>query len=133
MAEPEWTVATLKEHIDALRRADAGAIAGFMEQARRAADKADEAMERRLEGINEFRAAMNDQAQRHETALASFVPRQEYEQRHMVVSSQLLTLTGRIERNEARGTGMGNLAQVVFQIVLAVTAIGALIVALMRH
>lgn len=50
MSEPGWTIDTLKEHFEALLDRDLAAR-----------DRALAAMEKRLDGMNEFRSALADQ------------------------------------------------------------------------
>lgn len=59
-ANEEWNVTTLREHMLALRAADALAIAAALTAAERAVAKAEIAAEKRFEGLNELRKVVND-------------------------------------------------------------------------
>lgn len=68
MAESEWTLATLKEHLVALRADDQRAIQMALDAAERAVAKAEIATERRLEGLNELRGLLSDQQAKFATS-----------------------------------------------------------------
>ncbi len=75
MPEPVWTLATLKEHFDALRAADREAVATALAAAEKAVAaamaasekailKAENAADKRAEASNEIRGAMVDAIQK---------------------------------------------------------------------
>ena len=94
-----WTVDTLREHMGQ-RITDQGAalnrrmddadkaIQAALVSAEKAVAKAENAAERRFEGVNEFRKALSDQT-------ATFIPRAEYD-------AALEALTGRVVANSDR-------------------------------
>ncbi len=67
-----------------------------------AVDKSEAANERRFEGVNEFRNAMQDQAARYTTRVES-------EARFANTIGQLSKITERLDRLEGSGAGMGKL------------------------
>lgn len=91
----EWTVDTLKEHIMGLRDGDLRAIAAASAAAERADTKADTALEKRLDGVNEFRATLADQAKQ----LASRVEVEALEKR-------VGELADRFNKTEGRAVGL---------------------------
>jgi hypothetical protein len=62
VAESSWTVDTLKEHFTALREADQRSIVNALASADKASAKAEEASDKRYDGLNELRGAMRDQS-----------------------------------------------------------------------
>jgi hypothetical protein len=58
----EWTVDTLKAHIEALLAEKDKQIALALTSAEKAVTKAEAATERRFESVNEFRQTLSDQA-----------------------------------------------------------------------
>ena len=70
-----------------------------MTSAQKAVEKAEAAVERRLEGMNEFRGSLADQAR-------LLMPRSEAESRMTEMSKQLAMLSSRIDRGEGRGSGL---------------------------
>lgn len=79
-----WTFRTIKVHFDALRADDLRAVAETKSQ-----------LEKRLEGVNEFRATLADQAR----LLASRIEVESLEKR-------IQDLTDRLNRIEGRGAGL---------------------------
>ena len=63
MAEQsQWTLETLKEYFDGLRNSDEKRYLERFNASDKAITKAEDATERRFQGVNEFRSAMSDQA-----------------------------------------------------------------------
>jgi hypothetical protein len=58
--DPEWTILALKEYFEALRSADAAAIAAALSSAEKAVNVAEVNAERWRSSANEWRSAMND-------------------------------------------------------------------------
>jgi hypothetical protein len=79
---------SLRDHFEALRRDDQKAI-----------ERAVDALETRLAGMNEFRQALTDQG-------ASMMPRQEADARLNSLSAQLGELRARLDRGEGKGSGL---------------------------
>ena len=115
-----WTVDTLREHIGQ-RITDQGAalnrrmddadkaIQAALVSAEKAVAKAENAAERRFEGVNEFRKALSDQT-------ATFIPRAEYETALAALAARVnanaervaaleLRLTSRLDRGEGADAG----------------------------
>lgn len=94
----EWTLETLHEHWKALRRDDQAAVASALSAAERAATKADNAMEKRFDGVNEFRAALADQA-------SNLMPRAEYAAQHKALADQVRTLSDQLNTLASNSEG----------------------------
>jgi hypothetical protein len=109
----EWTVDTLKEHFDALREDDQEAIAAALAAAKEAVIKAEVASEKRFEGINEFRGALNDVVSRN-------VTRNEWSSSHEALIEKITELQRRADKNEGRGSGLSSAGAI------AVGAIGVI-------
>jgi hypothetical protein len=120
----EWTVPTLKEHFEALRKDDQLAVAAALSAAERAAAKADSAMEKRFDGVNEFRATLADQA-------SQLMPREEYSAQHRAIVDGLSALTTQFNdlraRTEGKREGIGGTGATIFQIIIGAAAIVAMI------
>jgi hypothetical protein len=67
--------------------------------AQRAVEKAETAVEKRLEGMNEFRGSLADQAR-------LLMPRAEADSRISALTEQIKELASRIDRQEGRGSGL---------------------------
>lgn len=91
----EWTVSTVKEYFDALMLANTKAVEAALASADRAVNKADEANNKRLDGLNELRAMATDQTK-------NFLPRTEYQAQHDGLMSQLDDLKTRVTKAEGR-------------------------------
>ena len=70
-----------------------------MSSAQKAVEKAEAAVEKRLEGMNEFRGSLADQAR-------LLMPRAEAESRMLEMGKQLAMLSSRIDRGEGRSGGL---------------------------
>lgn len=98
--EPEeWTVSTLKSHFTALMEGEREKNDLRFNTSQRAIEKAEAAVERRLEGMNEFRASLADQAR-------LLMPRLEADSRISALAEQIRNLESRIDRQEGRGSGL---------------------------
>ncbi len=91
----DWTVDTLRDHVEALLDAADKRYEQRFDAAENAVAKADAASEKRFDGVNEFRAALADQT-------ASLIPRAEAETRLTVLNEKLSELG--IEMRAAVGT-----------------------------
>jgi hypothetical protein len=83
-----WTVDTLRSHCDDVRRDDRRYLKAMLAEKDRAVKDAYESMNRRLDGMNEFRQTLTEQA-------AQFMPRSEADQRMGAIEKQLSSMTGR--------------------------------------
>jgi hypothetical protein len=99
----EWTIETLKEHFDSLRKDDQIAVAAALSSAERAVAKADLAVEKRFDGVNEFRQALADQSN-------SLLPRQEYNAQHGALVERIEQLVLLVNKMEARTDGRSGIA-----------------------
>ncbi len=120
----EWTLETLKEHFDALRKDDQGAVAAALSAAERAAAKADSAMEKRFDAVNEFRATLSDQA-------AHLLPRAEFNaqfsgllDRVGIISEQLNTLAA---KTEGKREGIGGTGSTILSFIVGTAAVVAIL------
>jgi hypothetical protein len=82
-----WTVLTLKEYTD--QRFDAMQMAVL---------KAEQATEKRFEGVNEFRTTLSDQQR-------TFLPRQEYEAGHISLINQIREIKEKQDKIESMKQG----------------------------
>ena len=78
----QWTLQTLKEYFE--QRLDAMDLA---------ITKAEQATEKRFEGVNEFRNTLSDQQR-------TFVPRLEYEGGHLELTNRVNDLRARLDKIE---------------------------------
>lgn len=99
MSDPQWTVETLREHFTALLEAERGKNEVRFQGTQKAIEKAEASVDRRLEGMNEFRASLADQAGR-------LMPRAEADNRFSGINEQLKDISSRIDRQEGRGSGL---------------------------
>jgi predicted phage tail protein len=83
------------------------------------------ALDKRLEGMNEFRQAMNDQRINLESRIQEGVPRAEYAVQHRTLEAQVNAITA--EFREWRANQEGKASQVSVFIVGAITVVGWLI------
>lgn len=67
-----WTIETLKEHFDQRFKDNSIAIIAALKSQEKAVATANKSLERRFEGVNEFRATLSDQQR-------TFIPRSEVE------------------------------------------------------
>jgi hypothetical protein len=81
-----------------------------------ATQKAEAAMEKRFESVNEFRGAMGDQA-------ARFITRAEVDQRMAASDKETAGVVSRLDRIEGRGIGL----QAGWGILIAIVTVAALI------
>lgn len=93
------TVISLREYVDVRLEALEKGMNAAINAAQKAVDKAEVASERRFEGVNEFRAALNDNAR-------LLMPRSEAEQIFNAMTEKIEVLNARINSREDRGAGM---------------------------
>lgn len=90
---------TLREYVDVrfenIEKATASALAANKESAH----KAELAMEKRFESVNEFRAALGDNNR-------TLMPRLESEHKHTATAEKINTLEKRLSAMEDRGRGL---------------------------
>jgi hypothetical protein len=118
--------ATLGTHITMIN-AQADKVALALAASDKAVLKAENATEKRFEGVNEFRAQLTDQAN-------TFMPRLEAEQRTAqntekigAVNDRLIELTRRIDQDAGRGAGHAdstkNLVTIIGIVLAAITVL----------
>lgn len=94
-----WTVDTLKEYVEALRRDDQQAVQAALLAAKEAVLKAENATEKRFESVNEFRKQLADQTN-------TFLARPEYNANHKALEDKVSGLTDRLNTSDGRGAGL---------------------------
>ncbi len=128
-----WSIETVREHLLALlhqhenmdeRRHESQAQA--LEAARMATqmaiDKAEIAMERRFESINEFRESLSDQTR-------TYMPRAEYEAKHVAITAQIDSIDKRLTLAEGRSSGIqASWAVVIAVVTIALAGLGAVLI-----
>jgi hypothetical protein len=102
------------------------AVTAAILAADRAVAKAESASEKRFDSVNEFRASMNDQANK-------FIPRTEAEQRMLSNSEKIDALGNRLERIEGRGQGLNAGWVILTGAVGLVGVLTAIFMAASRH
>jgi hypothetical protein len=119
-----WTIETLKEHFDELRKDDQLAVASALNAAEKAAAKADTAMEKRFDGLNEFRATLADQAN-------TLLPRHEWSAGHAALVDRVNTIADQLtkleSKSEGKREGVGGTGATVFQVIIGLAAVVAMI------
>ena len=144
---PEWTVVTLRQHVDARfdalerllnerhvsaqkaldaalvaqREATTAALAANKE----AVLKAEHASEKRFEGVNEFRQSLADQAR-------LFMPRAEAETLYKAVDEKVAALAVRLDRTEGRGHGRRDAWGYVVAVIGTLVGLAGLIIAMLK-
>ena len=118
MADSQWTLDTLKEHlgsrIDGLKENVTSAMAA----ADKAVTKAETAAEKRFDSVNEFRDAMKDQQ-------ATFANKEQTEQRFKTIETSM-------ERARGAGLGISIAASIIAGIIASMAAV-ATIEVMLRH
>src|ERR1700734_257692 len=106
----EWSIDTLYVHLSrivedldkrlqiALKSVEQTAAAA-QASSERATNKAETAMEKRFDGVNEFRQTLGDQATR-------FITRAEVDQRMAASDKETAGVVSRLDRIEAKGLGL---------------------------
>ena len=106
----EWTVDTLKEHleliiaekqraVDAAFAAQKSAIDAALAAADRAVQKAETAAEKRFESVNEFRAQLKDQQ-------AGLMTRPEADSEFRAIREKIDGMVSRQDKGEGKGVGL---------------------------
>lgn len=109
MGKSEWTVDTLRDHILSLRAGDRTAIEAALSAADRAVSKAEQAAEKRFEGLNELRKVVSD-------VVGTLITRAECETRISALSEktdaaiqgltkELNAALGRLDKSEGQSGG----------------------------
>ncbi len=131
-----WTVDTVRVLVRELMeahdrryeerfRAQGEALQAALVESRRALTKAEQALEKRLDLLNEMRAAMTD-------LVATYLPRSRYESEHKAVEERIQTNTAKLEKLEGRSAGLNSGWIFLVQIVTLVASVSALLMALIR-
>lgn len=142
-----WTLAALRHHFEALLRekdvrdqqrfdaqqlalrdaliAQEKAVTAALNAAEQAVRKAEGAAERRFESINEFRGQLADQA-------ATLMPRAETALLIGNITERIAALEKRSNEGGGRLAGTSDARTIVFAAIAAITAIAAVVIALVR-
>ena len=134
MSEPGWTLDTLRVYLEArIEALDRQTVTSFEQNEKRvdlalaAADramtKAETATEKRFDGVNEFRGALQDQA-------THLMPRAEYTVQHGALTDRVVKNEGGLTRLEAniggRGEGFGTVGVIILVVATALSAVSAI-------
>lgn len=103
---------SLKEHIEAI-----------LEERQKAIDRAHASMEKRLDGMNEFRQTLADQ-------MVTFVRQDVAEARSKGFEAQLAALTTQVIENRGRGVGRNDIWIILVVVVTLAVSVGAILI---RH
>jgi hypothetical protein len=144
-ADEEWSVGTLKEHlerlieeqdkrneqrfqgqkqaIDTAMTASNQAINAAMVAAEKAVTKAEMATEKRFDAVNEFRAVLTDQT-------ATFITRHEYAAQHEALEEKVSTIEGRLNTSTGGKENSGKLWAAIAVVVGLVLTAGAIVISL---
>jgi hypothetical protein len=143
MSEPEWTLATLKEHLEAridnldrltdakfitfrtLMDAESERVVLALNSADKAVTKAETATEKRFESVNEFRATLSEQS-------ATFLTRNEYDSAHTHLSQQVIALQDRLNLAEGRSRGASAIWVYALGAIATFTTVASLFLAFAR-
>ena len=108
-----WTFASLYKHVMEISTASKEATNTALAAAKEATQKAEAASEKRLEGMNEFRAAMKDQQ-------ATFADKEQTNFRLTAIDTKLAEMGG-------KSTGISVSAGIVVQILISCAALASVI------
>jgi hypothetical protein len=133
----EWTIETFRvlvqELMDAHDRryeerfqAQDRALQAALVESQRALTKAEHALEKRLDLLNEMRAAMSDQAQ-------AYLPRSRYDSEHDALEEKIQVNATRLEKLEARAGGLNNGWILFGQIVSLIASTVAILMTFFRR
>lgn len=118
----KWSTSQLKEFILGILAERDKATGIALAAQKEAILKAENSVDKRLEGMNEFRKTLSDQA-------AHFIPREEALQRIDALSERVSALSKSNDQREGSGANWQNIATIVSIGV----AIAAVIVAIIHH
>ncbi len=116
-----WTVSTLFTHLSALLGAQEKAVKVAQDGADRALLKAETALEKRLDGVNEFRATLADQQR-------TLIPRSEAELRFKSIEDRITSLE--LQRQASAGMHQG--LSLGWSILLGALGAGGIIFGLLK-
>jgi hypothetical protein len=91
-----------------------------------AIDKAERNMEKRLDGMNEFRNSLSDQSR-------MLMPRIESEKAHKELSDRVDTLASRLNSRDDRGRGMGEIWGYIVGALGVIALIASVVLARIAH
>lgn len=114
---------TLREYVDARFDSQEKAVNAALAAAQKAVDKAEVASEKRFEAVNEFRAALGDQAR-------LLMPRIEAEQAFKAMAEKIDVLTTRINARDDRGAGLNQGWVILLGIAALVGTVSAIVFAI---
>ena len=91
-----------------------------------AIDIASTEMNRRLEGMNEFRAQIN-------SAESKYMTRQEWDSAHQLLGSQVRALETRLDRKEGESSGVRLTGSLIVTLIIAAAAVFGIITWFITH
>ena len=94
----DWSIDALREYFERILKESDRRYEQRFEDQKEAIVKAEEATERRFEGVNEFRQTLSDQA-------ATFVSRTEVLQQYRAINDKVDLVTSRMDRLDGRSGG----------------------------
>lgn len=120
-----WTLETLKELIEQRLDSMDKALTAALQATKEAIQKAENANEKRFDGVNEFRAQLGDQAR-------TLMPRIEAEQRINQLADEIHQLKAKDERNTGRQGGISALTASIIAGAGVLLALASFIFALVK-
>lgn len=122
----EWTTETLRIHLEGLLNAHAELDQNRHERESEAIKTAADALDKRLDGVNEFRAQLGDQAR-------SFLPRPEYDVQQKALEERMTKLETNSWLSLGQKNGMDDATKIVvgaLSILLTAASVAVAILAL---
>jgi len=120
--ESDWTLTTLYTHLSALLVAQKEAVAIAQAAAEKALLKAENASERRFDGVNEFRSTLSDQQR-------TLMPRAESEIRMKAIEDKVVLLEQGLIERRGRGEGLS----LGWSVLLGLAGLTGVIFGLLKH
>lgn len=117
-----WTLETLKELIEQRLDSMDKALTAALQATKEAIQKAENANEKRFDGVNEFRAQLGDQAR-------TLMPRSEAEQRFNQLADDILRLKAKDERSTGRAGGISGVVAAIVSGVSILVAVVSVVIA----
>jgi len=122
-AHPGWTIDTLHAHLVAQMEANDRRYSERFVSQEQAIKKAEDATEKRFEGVNEFRAALATQTHNSPTRIEVDAGMSAIEQRLNADSARISALEGDMKGLGGRGAGMQQLWAIGVAALIALAAV----------
>jgi uncharacterized protein (DUF3084 family) len=120
-----WTIETLKELIEQRLDSMDKALTAALQATKEAIQKAENANEKRFDGVNEFRGQLGDQAR-------TLMPRSEAEQRMGQMASEISELKTKQERSVGRAGGISGFGAALISIASILIAAASVAIAILK-